>query len=103
MSTENENLKDLPGMCACTCYNSCYLYNNNIVPQICTHSTRRLWMVQTSTSSSRSEDYDLQDVVMEDMRRAADYQQQLNSEAESEGGEEIDTMLKNDSEIMVIS
>ena len=55
-------------------------------------------MVQTSTSSSRSEDYDLQDVVMEDMRRAADYQQQLNSETESESGEEIDTMLKNDSE-----
>ena len=40
----------------------------------------------------------IQDVVMEDMRRAADYQQQLNSETESEGGEEIDTMLKNDSE-----
>ena len=31
------------------------------------------------------------------MRRAKDDQQQLNSETESEGGEESDTMLKNDS------
>ena len=51
-----------------------------------------------STSSSRSEDCDLQEVVLEDMRRAEDDQQQQNSETESEDGEESDTLLNNDSE-----